>query len=151
MLCPSPARRAGALLDRVAYGSRMGEDAHGPREAAQIAQIALHAETIAAIHARGKDQRSRSQRYVEAFTATLGRPSTIIILLVLIAAWITWNGLRHRSGHVVVDPPPYFWLQGAVSLYAALVSTFVLTTQSREKRHAEQRAYLELQVNLFNL
>jgi uncharacterized membrane protein len=118
------------------------------RDAAQLAQVEEHAETIAAIRARAESQRSASQRYVETFTATIGRPSTIIVLLALIAVWVAWNWIDHAAGHHVLDPPPFFWLQGAVALYAALISTFVLATQNREKRHAEQRAYLELQVNL---
>ncbi|MDB4935743.1 MAG: hypothetical protein JWP87_2715 [Labilithrix sp.] len=128
----------------------MGRDTHHRelREAAQNAQVAEHAETIAAIRARADNQRSPSQRYVESFTATIGRPATIAILLALIAVWIAWNGYEHASGRKALDEPPFFWLQGVVALYAALISTFVLATQNREKRHGEQRAYLELQVNL---
>lgn len=111
-------------------------------------QHAEHAETIAAIRARAENQLSTSQRLVEALTARIGRPTTIAIASMLIVCWILWNALLDRAGQRAVDPPPFFWLQGAATLYAALVSTFVLTTQNREKRHAEQRAYLELQVNL---
>lgn len=118
------------------------------RDAAQLAQVEEHATTIAAIRARAENQRSPTQRYIEAFTAFVGRPSTVITLLALIAVWIVWNSLEHTSGGKPLDAPPFFWLQGAVALYAALISTFVLATQNREKRHGEQRAYLELQVNL---
>lgn len=118
------------------------------RDAAQLAQVEEHATTIAAIRARAENQRSRTQRYVEVFTALVGRPSTIITLLAFIAVWIAWNWFEHGNGRKPLDPPPFFWLQGAVALYAALISTFVLATQNREKRHGEQRAYLELQVNL---
>src|SRR5262249_15009922 len=45
-------------------------------------------------------------------------------------------------------PPPFFWLQGTVALSALLMTTIVVTTQSRQTRHAEQRAQLELQVSL---
>ena len=89
-----------------------------------------------------------SQRLVEALTARIGRPSTIIFLTFLIGMWMAWNTGEVARGTAAPDPPPFFWLQGAVGLYAALISTFVLATQNREKRHAEQRASLELQVNL---
>jgi len=111
-------------------------------------QHAEHAETIAAIRARAENQLSTSQRLVEALTARIGRPTTIAVVSVLIGCWIMWNALMHHAGKTTIDPPPFFWLQGAAALYGALVSTFVLTTQNREKRHGEQRAYLELQVNL---
>ncbi|MEA2752620.1 MAG: hypothetical protein QOI41_6763 [Myxococcales bacterium] len=91
---------------------------------------------------------STSQRLVEAFTANIGRPSTIALLLVLIGLWVAWNSFEKQHGGYVADPPPFFWLQGIIALYAALISTFVLATQNREKRHGEQRAYLELQINL---
>ena len=113
-----------------------------------IPQHAEHAETIAAIRARAENQLSGSQRFVEALTARMGRPSTIALLAAVIAAWTIWNGLVHRADGHAFDPPPFFWLQGVATLYAALISTFVLATQNREKRHGEQRAYLELQVNL---
>ena len=107
-----------------------------------------HAGTVAAIRERADNQLSLSQRYVETLTAHVGRPATIGALLVLIGLWIGWNWLLKSNGGTPFDPPPFFWLQGAVALYAALVSTFVLATQNREKRHAEQRAFLELQVTL---
>jgi uncharacterized membrane protein len=124
------------------------EQTRDPREAAQLAQVAEHAVTIASIRSRGDNQRSSPQRHVEALTAAIGRPSTIAILLALIGVWVAWNAYEELSGGSAIDPAPFFWLQGVVGLYAALISTFVLATQNREKRHAEQRAYLELQVNL---
>lgn len=117
-------------------------------EAAQVAQAAEHAGTIAALRARADNQLSRSQRAVESLTANIGRPSSIALLLSILALWMVWNGYEQATHGHVLDPPPFFWLQGAVALYAALISTFVLATQNREKRHAEQRAYLELQINL---
>ena len=121
---------------------------HRPSELARVAQVTEHAETIAAIRARADQQVTRSQREVERLTANIGRPATIGLLAALICAWIAWNTYLGAAHERVLDPPPFFWLQGAVGLYAALVSTFVLATQNREKRHGEQRAYLELQINL---
>ena len=111
-------------------------------------QHAQHSETVVAIRARAENQLSLSQRLVESFTARIGRPSTIFLLLFLIGIWASWNASEVARGHQPFDPPPFFWLQGVVAIYAALISTFVLATQNREKRHNEQRAFLELQVNL---
>jgi uncharacterized membrane protein len=124
------------------------ERQHRSSHAARLAQATEHAETIAAIRARADHQVTGSQRAVERLTANIGRPSTIGLLALLIVAWIVWNSVNQATHEHVVDPPPFFWLQGAVALYAALVTTFVLVTQNREKRHAEQRAYLELQINM---
>ncbi len=143
-------RRRGSVQSAFVWRTvaSMRPSHEGRTQEAKVAQAAEHAETIAALRARADHQMSTSQRLVETFTANIGRPSTIALLLALIAVWVVWNGYdKHTSGHAI-DPPPFFWLQGAIALYAALISTFVLATQNREKRHAEQRAYLELQINL---
>jgi uncharacterized membrane protein len=51
-------------------------------------------------------------------------------------------------GFQALDPPPFFWLQGVVSLGALLTTTVVLITQNREAKLEKQRLELELQVNL---
>ena len=137
-----------AFTCSVTYGHEMALETDEPQEAARVAQVTEHAETIAAIRARADHEMSSPQRFVEAFTANIGRPISIAILVVLVASWIAGNAYQKHVGGYVVDPPPFYWLQGLTTLYAALISTFVLATQNREKRHAEQRAYLELQINL---
>jgi uncharacterized membrane protein len=62
--------------------------------------------------------------------------------------WVVANTLGSKAGFPVLDPPPFSWLQGAVSLSALLVTTMVLTTQNRQARRAFQRGNLDLQVNL---
>ena len=47
-----------------------------------------------------------------------------------------------------MDPPPFFWLQGIVSLGALLTARVVLITRNREAKLEEQRSELELQVKL---
>ena len=116
--------------------------------AARPAQHAEHAETVATFRARAEEQLSLSQRLVESFTARAGRPSTILSLLLMIGLWMAWNARELALGKHPLDPSPFFWMQGAVGIYAALISTFVLATQNREKSQDERRAYLELQVTL---
>jgi uncharacterized membrane protein len=87
---------------------------------------------------------SRHQRAVEVFTATLGRPRTLYAILLIVVAWASLNlTLQHPF-----DPPPFFWLQGAVGLAAMLTATLILITQNRQTQEAEQRSQLDLQVNL---
>jgi uncharacterized membrane protein len=56
--------------------------------------------------------------------------------------------LSELLGFQPLDPPPFFWLQGIVSVGALLTTTVVLITQNREAKLEEQRLELELQVNL---
>jgi uncharacterized membrane protein len=46
------------------------------------------------------------------------------------------------------DSPPFEILQGLVSLIALITTTTVLITQNRQMRLSEQRAHLDLQINL---
>jgi uncharacterized membrane protein len=107
-----------------------------------------HVVTIASLQARAASTVGAHQRLVERVTSQVGRPRTLYLLLAGVSAWVTANLVAPLMGGTAWDPLPCFWLQGALGLYAALVSTTVLTTQIRQQRHAEQRALLELQVNL---
>lgn len=107
-----------------------------------------HVATVASLHAHAGSSVSSHQRLVERVTQQVGRPRTLYLLLGVVSAWILANLAAPLIGRTAWDPLPCFWLQGVLGIYAALVSTTVLTTQIRQQKHAEQRALLELQVNL---
>ena len=69
-------------------------------------------------------------------------------VLSFVALWLLANALCELLAFQALDPPPFFWLQGVVSLGALLTTTVVLITQNREAKLEEQRLELELQVNL---
>lgn len=104
--------------------------------------------TIASLRMRAQRNLSRHQKWIERFTAEVARPHSLYAIAVLACSWIAVNVASHRLGRVPLDPPPFAWLQGAISLVALLVTTMVLVTQSRQSRDFEQRAELELQINL---
>jgi uncharacterized membrane protein len=105
-------------------------------------------DTLASLQERAEQGVSPHQRRIEEFTDRVGRPGSIYLVLVLTALWGGFNVATERFGLRPVDPPPFVWLQATVSLCALLVTITILTTQNRQTRHAEQRAQLELQVNL---
>ena len=107
-----------------------------------------HVATVASLHAHAGTTVSSHQRLVERVTRQVGRPRTLYWLLGAVSAWILANLAAPLIGQTAWDPLPCFWLQGALGIYAAFVSTIVLTTQIRQQKHAEQRALLDLQVNL---
>jgi uncharacterized membrane protein len=106
--------------------------------------VAHTVHTVASLRSRAQDRVSRHQRAVELFTATLGRPRTLYAILGLVASW---TGLNLAMVHPL-DPPPFFWLQGAIGLSAVLTATVILISQTRQTQEAEQRSQLDLQVNL---
>ena len=47
-----------------------------------------------------------------------------------------------------LDPPPYYWLEGVVSLAALVMTVLILTTENRLSEMDEQRSRLHLQISM---
>src|SRR5579871_6851338 len=105
-------------------------------------------ETLASLRARAAQGVSRHQRRIERVTSLIGRPRTFYGVLALVVTWTLYNGLASRWGVTPFDPPPFSLLQALVGIGALLTTTMIVITQNRQTAHAEQRAELELQVNL---
>ena len=110
--------------------------------------ISQNIDSILAFYRREEQKISDSQRLLETVGGFMGRPSYLASVLAFIALWLLANALSELLGFQPLDPPPFFWLQGAVSLGALLTATVVLITQNREAKLEKQRLELELQVIL---
>jgi uncharacterized membrane protein len=110
--------------------------------------IGHNIETIVAFYAREEQKISRSQRRLEHISGFVGRPLYLSSILLFVAFWMLANVVARRFGLVEFDPAPFVVLQGIVSLGALLTATVVLIKQSRLAKIEEQRAHLDLQVNL---
>lgn len=108
----------------------------------------LESQAVFALRARQEEEIGRHQRLIERVTVALGRPRTIYLTLVAVALWVAYNLLAPARSLPVLDPPPFGRMQGVVGLAALLMTVMVLTTQNRQAKHAEQRAHIDLQVNL---
>ena len=126
--------------------SRAERELQGTREKLRVANE--HLATVATMHDVAEASRSVHQRIVERVTAALGRPAALYVVFVVVVAWIAGNVLTAVAGLEPPDAAPFFWLQGLIGVYAAVVTTGVLITQTRQQTQAKQRAMLELQVNL---
>lgn len=146
-----PAGREGELL---AFGgqresvqplpSRTDDESALPQHARDSVQSIVE---LKSQHARGA---TRGDRFAERLVSALGRPAFLASVLVFVATWIVGN-LAAPAWHLkVFDAPPFYWLQGAVSLTALCLTILVLSTQRRLDRLAEERAQLTLQVALVN-
>ena len=104
----------------------------------------------AALALRAKSERRlhRGQRAVESLTGALGKPRTLYVLLSSVLVWASYNHSLAVAGGKPFDPPPYFYLQGVIAVYAAMMTTIILITQSRQTKDAERNAHLELQMSL---
>jgi uncharacterized membrane protein len=116
-----------------------------PSPAAQHLQ---NVETIASLRARSEENLNLHQRGIERLTAVISRPRTVYVVVAFVMAWVAWNTLAPERWRI--DPVPFFFFQGVVGFLALLMMIFVLTTQNRQAKLAEQRAHLDLQINLLS-
>jgi uncharacterized membrane protein len=119
-----------------------------PDPSALPAHVSRNLDTLADLHSLDEQQINRHQRAIETLTASLGRPLTLYVIVAVVLAWIGGNALLSELGVRTPDSPPFYWLQGLVTLCSLLTSTIVLITQNRLGRISDRRQRLDLQVNL---
>lgn len=107
-------------------------------------------QATARLHAKHREETSRLQQGVDHVTALMGRPGSVAVLAAAIVLWMLANLAAPAMGAAPVDPPPFFWLQGAVTTGALLVATLILTTQRREDHLARHRSQLILELLILN-
>src|SRR5437867_1364213 len=103
---------------------------------------------ISALYQRAEREVTRHQRVVEVVTSAAARPRTLYVVAALALGWALVNGVVAAYGGRAIDPPPFYWLQGAMGLTALLLAIVILATQRRQAELAEHHAHLDLQVNL---
>ncbi len=110
--------------------------------------ISQNIDSILEFYRREELNVSNSQRLLESLGSFMGRPFYLASVLSFVIIWLLANAFSEWRGFRPLDPPPFLWLQGFVSLGALLTTTVVLITQHREAKLEKQRLELELQVNL---
>jgi uncharacterized membrane protein len=101
---------------------------------------------IAQLHAEHYNQATPLQRAVDRITASVGRPRFIAWLTMIVLAWVLLNLGAMALGRTPIDPPPFFWLDGASSLVALYTTVLILVTQRREDQLAAHRDQLTLEL-----
>jgi uncharacterized membrane protein len=102
--------------------------------------------SLARLHAEHHQNATPLQRAVDRMTAVLGRPGFIGALTVIVVGWIGLNLLAMALGYRAIDPPPFSWLQGAVSLVSLYMVVLILVTQRREDQLSQHREQLTLEL-----
>jgi uncharacterized membrane protein len=111
--------------------------------------ITENIENIASFQLREQQKVGDSQRRLGSVGDIVGRPGYLLSLLSLIVLWIAANGLGPRFGwSSPLDPPPFAWLQGFLTLVGVATTTVVLIAQNRLSRLDSQRGHLGLQLSL---
>ena len=110
------------------------------------AHIEATIRSIAQLHAEHRENATPLQRAADRVTALLGRPQFLGVLTIIVVVWIGLNLLASALGRRSIDPPPFSWLEGAVSLVSLYMVVLVLATQRREDQLAQHRELLLLEL-----
>ena len=97
-------------------------------------QIDQNVESMIALQQRDWEHVSPWQRRVERVGRFVARPSYVVGLLLLTAAWIVLNLVFPMVGRAAFDPFPFPLLDGVLTLCALLTSTVVLIAQGRQSK-----------------
>jgi uncharacterized membrane protein len=92
-------------------------------------------------------RQTRSERLAASIAGVAGSMWFAYLHVVWFGVWIGWNVWR---GDAAFDPYPFGALTTIVSLEAIFLTLFVLVSQNREARLEEQRADLDLQIDLLS-
>jgi uncharacterized membrane protein len=90
------------------------------------------------------------QRVMGRLTGGAASPGFIILLTAILIFWIAINSALFFLGKKNVDVPPFFWMQGAVSLAALYMTVLILATQRRENELASHHEHLTLELAILS-
>ena len=102
------------------------------------------------LHAEHRSQATALQRVTEGLTARAGRSTFVAWLTLVITGWVGLNLLLIAVGRTPFDPPPFAWLEIAVSLAALYMTVLILSTQRRDDELADHREQLALQLAILS-
>ena len=128
--------------------SAAAQPATNPEASALPPHISQNIADIVTLYQEEAASLSAAQRRLEYFALIIAQPAYFTGLFVFVAAWIVFNLDATRLGLPEFDPPPFPWLQGFMTFVALVTATVVLIGQRRQTKLSEQRAHLDLQINL---
>jgi uncharacterized membrane protein len=119
------------------------------REAVSTIRSSVHRNVleICKLESESLRRRSLADRLADWVVYQFRQSLSITLHAVWFLVWIVWN--THAIPQLKpFDPYPFSLLTTTVSLEAIFLSLFILMTQDRTSRQTEQRAHLDLQINL---
>ena len=106
--------------------------------------ILRNVQAVAQLAKRSALHRSKFEHLCDRVTYSAGTTASLVLHGVWFSSWIAANTLLSKR----FDPFPFSLLTSAVSLEAIFLTLFVLSSQNRLTHDSEQRAQIDLQVNL---
>ena len=124
----------------------MPKAARGASGGSREHPAAANIQAIIELERQAVREASLGDRVSERIGAFVGSMTFVAVQAILLVAWMAWNASAVRQWQF--DPFPYPLLTLAVTLEGVLIATFVLMAQNRMSRQSEERAHLNLQVDL---
>ncbi|MEO8048801.1 MAG: DUF1003 domain-containing protein [Acidobacteriota bacterium] len=118
-----------------------------PQAESADAQSKRNIQAVSQLEFQALERRSRGEKISDTIVYLGGRMWVIVLHAIWFGTWVVWN-LSQKPGLKAFDPFPFPALATAVSLEAIFLSLFILVSQNRASRRADERAHLDLQVNL---
>jgi uncharacterized membrane protein len=97
-----------------------------------------------------QESASLQQRAVAHITGFLSQPAVVGILGVMIGCWAAANVLGPSVGWRALDPPPFQWLQGMMTLVSLFMVFLLLGAQKHEDRLNKNRELLTLELAILS-
>lgn len=126
----------------------MTQPARAPR--ADSTHVDETIESIRRLHAEHQVRASLQQRAVARITATIARPGIALAVALAVAGWIGLNAALTLNRLPTIDPPPFAWLQGAMTLGSLLLVLLVLGAQKHEDELDQKRELLTLELAILS-
>ena len=111
------------------------------------AQSKQSIKAVSDLEHRALARRTIAEIFSDSVVSQGGRPWVIALHALWFGSWMLWNSGR-VPGVRGFDPFPFMGLTTIVSLEAIFLSLFILMSQNRATRRADERAHLDLQINL---
>jgi uncharacterized membrane protein len=106
--------------------------------------------SIAKLRAEHRESGTPLQRLVDRVVRLLVRPQFIGVISLVIVGWIGLDLLTAALGHHMIDPPPFSWLGGAISLASFYLVVLILISQQREDQLGHHREMLILELAILS-
>ncbi len=108
--------------------------------------IADSVHSLLELHREQHSRKTALQNTIAGITAAVGRPRAVGVLTAVVLFWVIANLILMQWGHKPIDAPPFYWLQGSVSLFALYTTILILTTQRQDDELAVRREQLTLEL-----
>jgi uncharacterized membrane protein len=136
------------MADKIATATRRPDAAIDEARGSISEHIDQNVLSVASLHERELETLSPARRRMELISAMIARPGYLLGLVGFVMLWAAANLLVRLMGIAAWDPPPFELLQGLLTFLALLTTTVILIAQLHQTRLEQQRAHLDLQVNL---